>query len=99
MKKIIERAVRESINRIVGGEGDGLTPDDVDPRQLRLGTEVEREHTDDPEEAEEIAIDHYAEDKKYYDKLAKCGLADELSKEDLRESIRESFKKALKSKK
>lgn len=38
-------------------------------RQLQLGVRREHEHTEDSAKALEIAIDHIAEDPKYYDKL------------------------------
>lgn len=44
--------------------------DDLIP-QFRKGIKVEKEHTSDPEIAEEIAMDHLWEDPKYYDKLEK----------------------------
>lgn len=47
---------------------------DVDPNELRKGIEVEMEHTNDPVKAEEIALDHLAEDPEYYTKLDKSGL-------------------------
>jgi hypothetical protein len=47
---------------------------DVDPNELRKGIEVEMEHTNDPVKAEEIALDHLAEDPEYYTKLDKAGL-------------------------
>lgn len=43
---------------------------DVDPKELQKGIEVEMEHTDDPVKAEQIALDHLAEDPQYYTKLA-----------------------------
>ncbi len=42
--------------------------------QLRMGIEVEKEHTDDPEVAEKIARDHLVEDPEYYTKLKEAGL-------------------------
>ena len=62
---------------IKGGKGDKLSPEDVCPKQLEIGIAVELEHTDNPEAAEEIALDHLAEDPQYYTKLVKSGLADE----------------------
>jgi hypothetical protein len=47
---------------------------DVDQEELKKGIEVEKEHTDDPVKAEEIALDHLAEDPQYYTKLDKVGL-------------------------
>lgn len=45
-------------------------PSSIDPEQLKMGIEVEKEHTDDPVIARKIAIDHLKEDPKYYTKLA-----------------------------
>ena len=39
--------------------------------QLALGIRVEMEHTDDPREAREIALDHLMELPDYYSRLAK----------------------------
>ncbi len=41
------------------------------PKQLKMGIEVEREHTSDPRIAERIAKDHLAEIPDYYTRLAK----------------------------
>ena len=54
-----------------GGLADDLPDSDFDLDQLKKGMEVEKEHTNNPEVAEEIAKDHLKEDPKYYDKLAK----------------------------
>lgn len=54
-----------------GGLADKKRESDFDPEALAKGTAVEMEHTDDPEAAKEIAMDHLVEDPKYYDKLAK----------------------------
>lgn len=45
------------------------------------GAKEELEHTEDPEEAEDIAEDHLEEDPNYYDKLDRAGLLEEESKE------------------
>lgn len=72
------------VDKLHGGEGDKNTPKDVDRKQLEKGILVEMEHTDDPEIAEEIAIDHLSEklpgDKKYYDELEKMEKAASLEK-------------------
>lgn len=39
--------------------------------QLKIGTKVEMEHTNDRKIARNIAIDHLEEDPSYYTKLAK----------------------------
>jgi len=52
-------------------EEKGLTADEVDPKELAMGIEVEKEHTDTVELAEEIALDHLAEIPDYYTRLKK----------------------------
>lgn len=49
-----------------GGLGDHITPYDVDPVELALGSTVEMEHTNNPWIAIEIALDHLAEFPNYY---------------------------------
>lgn len=67
-------------DQISGGEADDYEPKDFDQKTLEQGKEVEMEHTDDPELAEEIAMDHMVETTKnegtpiesdYYKELAK----------------------------
>jgi Protein of unknown function (DUF5661) len=52
-----------------GGLADKDKESDFDPKQLAKGIKVEIEHTNDPNLAKEIAMDHLHEDKDYYDKL------------------------------
>ena len=52
-------------------EKKGITEADVDSEQLRMGIEVEMEHTGDPEVAKRIALDHLAEFDNYYTELEK----------------------------
>jgi len=40
-------------------------------KQLEMGREVEKEHTDNPEIAEKIALDHLSESPEYYTYLEK----------------------------
>ena len=47
-------------------------------KNLEMGLKVESEHTDKPEVAHEIALDHLAENPNYYKLLKKAHLADEL---------------------
>lgn len=56
-------------DKIKGGKADYMEKSDFDIDQLKRGIEVEMEHTDDPEIAKEIAMDHLAEDPRYYSKL------------------------------
>lgn len=46
-------------------------------KQLRVGVAVEMEHTNSEAKAEEIAMDHLAEDPRYYTKLVRKGFVDE----------------------
>jgi hypothetical protein len=46
-------------------------------KQLKMGIEVEREHTNDPLSAERIANDHLREDPHYYTKLKKAKLEED----------------------
>jgi hypothetical protein len=46
------------------------SPSQFDQHALRAGTRVEMEHTTDPKVAQQIAMDHLAEDPAYYTKLA-----------------------------
>jgi hypothetical protein len=56
-------------NELFGGTADFKSESDFDSEQLKKGIEVEYEHTNDYDLAKEIAMDHLAEDPKYYDKL------------------------------
>jgi hypothetical protein len=64
-----ESTEKSETEKLVGGEGDGLSPADVDAEQLAMGVRHEMEHTNDEAIAQEIALDHLAEDPKYYTKL------------------------------
>jgi len=46
-----------------------MTFRDVDQNQLALGVNVEMEHTDDPNVAAIIAVDHLSEIPNYYTRL------------------------------
>ena len=67
----------DNLNRLKGGVGDNTPSHSVDPVQLSLGVQIEMEHTNDHEIAQEIAMDHLTEDPQYYTKLVKAGLASE----------------------
>lgn len=56
---------------IQGGLAKGKSDDDFNQKELRKGTKVEMEHTNDPNIAKEIAKDHLMEDPEYYVKLKK----------------------------
>lgn len=54
---------------LIGGKADGKSDSDFPQDQLRMGRKVEREHTNNPAAANEVARDHLTEDKKYYTHL------------------------------
>ncbi|KFZ25665.1 MAG: hypothetical protein KQ78_02138 [Candidatus Izimaplasma bacterium HR2] len=62
--------VDEFINKGRAKE-EGVTEDDVDPKELKMGIEVEYEHTSNREIAKRIALDHLSELKDYYTRLKK----------------------------
>lgn len=64
-----EEDSEDSEEEIEGGLADGKDPEKYDLDQLLKGIEVEFEHTDKPEQALEIAMDHLEEDDDYYDDL------------------------------
>jgi len=55
--------------KIKGGKGDKLIPDQVNYYEFTKGWKCELEHTDDIDKAKEIALDHLAEDPIYYTRL------------------------------
>jgi hypothetical protein len=65
------RHAKKTEDRLPGGKGDKLKPSDVNAAELRRGIAVELEHTKDRALAQEIALDHLAEDPRYYTKLKK----------------------------
>ena len=62
---------KESIETLPGGLGDGKEDEAFDPAELAKGIKVEMEHTQDANQAKEIAKDHLTEDPAYYQKLEK----------------------------
>ena len=65
----------------------GTTEKDVDPKELKMGIEVEMEHTKDKSVAKQIALDHLAEDPKYYTKLKEIDPHHESVNEGLKEDL------------
>lgn len=70
LDKIIANKIeyKNNPNYLVGGRADNIQ---VHPskKELEKGIAVEMEHTNRPEIAKEIALDHLAEDSNYYQKL------------------------------
>jgi hypothetical protein len=61
-------------DKLPGGRADNKKPSDFDRNSVEEGKEIEFEHTDNPDIAREIAIDHLEELEDYYDK--EVGLPD-----------------------
>jgi len=68
---LLKRIAQSLKERIPGGLSSGKSPEDFESSALQDGIAVEKEHTQSPAIAQEIAMDHLAEDPKYYEKLAK----------------------------
>ena len=71
LKKEEKSEKKASEDKIPGGLADHKSDKDFAGKDLKAGEKVEREHTKDPSIAREIAKDHLAEDKDYYEKLKK----------------------------
>lgn len=56
--------------------------------ELRVGIQVEMEHTDNEKMAKKIAIDHLKEDNHYYSKLYNAGMIDETEALNLINSLK-----------
>ncbi len=78
--------------------------EDVNPKELKIGIEVEMEHTDSQAKARVIALQHLAEDPKYYTKLKSLGLEEKKEKDpfglnqyarELAQGLEEDLKKTL----
>lgn len=52
----------------------GIQPSDVDPKELEMGIEDEKEHTNDKELAKKIALQHLKKHGDYYSRIKKAGL-------------------------
>lgn len=64
--KIIKKVLSKVKDLLPGGLGDGKPDKDFDLKQLQKGIQIEREHTDNPDIAKEIAKDHLTEVSNYY---------------------------------
>ena len=62
--KIIRTAKYQ--DKLDGGKSDKKTPSDFSKKDVEKGHRVEFEHTDDPNIAKEIAMDHLEEHVDYY---------------------------------
>ena len=53
-------------DKIEGGKSDKKVPSDFPKKDIEKGIHVEKEHTNDPDLAKEITMDHLKEHKDYY---------------------------------
>jgi len=75
----------------------GVSPEDI-RAQFEMGVEEEMEHAQEEEIAQEIALDHLAEDPEYYSKLDDANLEEKkLTKKDKEQ--KEKYVKGMKSSK
>ena len=79
------KVAKKFTDKIPGGLSDGKSPSDFDPKALKDGIKIEKEHTKDSDLAKEIAMDHLTEDSDYYKKLK---LMEEVSYDDLVKAIK-----------
>lgn len=68
------RAAGKSLKDLAKAHGVGIKSLE---KQLKVGVAVEMEHTNSEAKAEEIAMDHLAENPRYYTKLVRKGFVDE----------------------
>jgi hypothetical protein len=73
VEKTIYRLATKFANVLFGGRASkkGFESKDADPKELKMGIEVEKEHTSDADVAEVIALSHLSELKDYYTRLKK----------------------------
>jgi len=61
-----KKAKKKWEEHIPGGKADGKTPDDFEKSQVERGKNIEFEHSNDPDTAREVSMDHLEEHKDYY---------------------------------
>lgn len=83
-------------DRMKGGKADKLKPSMFPRRALQRGTKHELEHTNDWKRAMEIAMDHLAEDARYYYKLEKMERSSKKDDARVRKKIAKVEKKKAK---
>ena len=74
-KKIIVRILsNEAADKLHGGTADNMPKSKFNKKELSMGIDDEKEHTDDEDVASEIARDHLANDPNYYTHAKEAGL-------------------------
>lgn len=70
LARMFEWQIVAGVDLIPGGKADRMEPSDFDPEQLEFGVREEmEEHTNNPQIAREIVMDHLSEDRDYYRKV------------------------------
>lgn len=70
--KLVSQILNEQDVDLTGmADKKHISDNDVDPKELAMGLEVEKEHTNDPAVAKQISLDHLAEIPDYYTRLKK----------------------------
>jgi len=81
MKKLVKESLQDFIGEkeeVIKGQVEvGITAEDVDSREFLVGIEVEKEHSDNLAVAKTIALQHLADNPKYYSEGMKKGIFDE----------------------
>lgn len=54
-----------------------VQPSDIDPKELEMGIEDEKDHTSDPNIAKTIALQHLTKKPDYYSRIKKAGLEED----------------------
>lgn len=77
--KLVKESLQEFLNEeVLKKEKEvGITVEDVDAKEFLVGIEVEKEHSSDLAVAKTIALQHLAENPKYYSEGMKKGIFDE----------------------
>lgn len=55
----------------------GIQPSEVDPEELEMGVDDEKDHTSDPNTAKTIALQHLKNKPDYYSRIKKAGLEED----------------------
>lgn len=71
-------------------EKDDMDDSNFDPKELKMGIEIEKEHTDDIQLAKKISKDHLKEFPKYYTRLKKM---EKQAKKENKLKIKDQFNK------
>ncbi len=89
----LEKMKKEDIKTILKyvGKHDYAPNSDFNPKELRMGIKVEREHTDNDLVAELIAKDHLQEYKDYYTRLTKMEKEARIEANQKRERLDSDF--------